>query len=115
MPDRRFRKCERITKKKDFARIFSEGKRIGTEHFWWVIAPNKGEKTRFGIVAGRKVGGAVKRNRIKRLLREVFRLNKGRFPAGCDIVVVVRACVPSLSYADVEKELPGLYTGERND
>ncbi|HOJ50951.1 MAG TPA: ribonuclease P protein component [Syntrophales bacterium] len=115
MPDNRFRKCERITKKRDFERVFSEGRRSYSVHFSWVVAPNKEGKTRFGIIAGRKVGRAVKRNRVKRLLREVFRLNKTRFPAGCDIIIIVKPRIPPLTYADVEREISGLYTSKTHD
>jgi len=79
------------------------------------MAPNGEGKTRFGIVAGRKVGHAVRRNRIKRLLREVFRLNKKRFPAGYDIIVIVKRGIPALSYNDVVKEIADLFTEGIND
>ncbi|MCX7981916.1 MAG: ribonuclease P protein component [Syntrophales bacterium] len=112
MPDRRFRKCERLTKRKDIARVFAEGRRSGSGYFKWIIAPNGIGKTRFGIITSRRIGGAVKRNRIKRLLREVFRLNKHHFPAGHDIIVIVKKPLPPLSYAEVEKALSDLYFDE---
>jgi len=75
-----------------------------------VIAPGEIGTTRLGVVAGRKVGHAVTRNRIKRLLREAFRLNKQRFPPGHDIVIIVRPRIPPCTYADVVRELEGLLT-----
>ncbi len=54
-----------------------------------VVLPNDRPHNRLGIVASRRVGGAVRRNRAKRLIREVFRLNKDRVKA-VDIVVIPR-------------------------
>jgi ribonuclease P protein component len=54
-----------------------------------IVLPNDRPHNRLGIVASRRVGGAVSRNRAKRLIREVFRLNKDRVIA-LDIVVIPR-------------------------
>lgn len=57
---------------------------------------------RLGVIASRKVGNAVARNRCKRLLRELFRRNKAAFPAGFDILLVAFAELVSLDYAALE-------------
>jgi ribonuclease P protein component len=53
-------------------------------------APNGGRPTRLGMAISRRIGGAVRRNRIKRLMREAFRLNQHRFADGLDMVLVPR-------------------------
>ena len=53
--------------------------------------PNKTGTNRVGITVGKKLGGAVVRNRTRRRLREVYRLNEERFAPGWDIVVVARS------------------------
>jgi ribonuclease P protein component len=65
-------------------------------------------RTRLGLTASRKVGGAVIRNRVKRFVREVFRLHKGFFPEGCDILVSARKSAGDLDFRKVREELIGL-------
>ncbi len=61
---------------------------------------NRLEANRVGVTVSKKLGGAVVRNRVRRRLREVYRLNESRFAAGWDIVVVARSrCIT----ADFEK------------
>jgi len=50
--------------------------------------PNGTDTTRLGLAVSRRLGGAVVRNRIKRVLREAFRLDRGSFPPGLDLVVI---------------------------
>ncbi|SDB37344.1 ribonuclease P protein component [Desulfonatronum thiosulfatophilum] len=63
--------------------------------------------TRIGIAAGRKIGNAVQRNRIKRLIRESFRLERSIFPANADIAIVAKRGIDpmKLQLADVQKDL----------
>jgi ribonuclease P protein component len=66
------------------------------------ILAREGVDTRLGIAATRKLGGAVVRNRAKRLVREVFR--RLSHPPGLDIVVIPRAALLQATYQDIEAE-----------
>ena len=70
---------------------------------------------RLGITASRKVGGAVERNRAKRLVREVFRLHRAKLQPGSDIVVIVRAGADRLSFEHAESELGSILFGNVQD
>jgi ribonuclease P protein component len=72
-----------------FERLLAEGKRGGDRQLQVWVLPNDLGFSRFGLVVGRRHGGAVQRNRIKRVLREAFRLRRTELPSGLDI-----ACAP---------------------
>jgi len=70
----------------DFERVYELGTRIGGRYSTTFVLANGQAASRLGIAATRKLGGAVVRNRAKRLIREVFRRNK--ITSGYDIVIV---------------------------
>jgi ribonuclease P protein component len=80
----------RIRRGKDFDLAFREGSRAGDDLLLVVVRPNGGPHPRLGLAVSRGVGGAVVRNRVKRLLRESFRTGRERLPAAHDLVVVPR-------------------------
>jgi ribonuclease P protein component len=82
---------------------------VSTPHFTLLVAAQASEAAppgpcRLGIVTSRKIGGAVQRNRVRRLCRECFRRWPELLPAGVDLVVIARIGAPDLSLADLEGE-----------
>lgn len=74
---------------RNFRRIISQGKKyVGACSILYVVSGQPA--TKIGIVAGKKIGGAVERNRSKRLLREAVRLNRAMIADGFEIVLVAR-------------------------
>jgi ribonuclease P protein component len=69
------------------------------------FAPNGLAENRFGMSVGRALGGAVVRNRIRRRVREILRLDRQHLHAGWDIVVHPRAAVATADYALLRREL----------
>lgn len=102
-PSARLGRLDRIRRRSEFLRVQNEGSRVHTPHF--VVMVHANERRRIGITVTRRVAGAVGRNRIKRLVREVFRLDRQLFPANCDVVVVARRGAHRLDYAHVLAEL----------
>jgi ribonuclease P protein component len=102
-----FRPHERINDPADFRRAF-ERRRSASDAALIVYGVENGrDHPRLGISIGRKkVRLAVRRNRIKRLLREAFRLSKDALPAGVDLVVVPRG--PDLTFDQAREALPRL-------
>ncbi len=82
----RFRPAQRIRRRPDFEQVYERGAKVHSRFATVFILANDRPVSRLGIAATKKLGGAVQRNRAKRLIREVFRRNN--LVVGYDIVVV---------------------------
>jgi ribonuclease P protein component len=98
---------DRLKRRADFARVQSRGRKVHTARFLFLVLPREddGDVVRLGLTVTRKVANAVGRNRIKRVLREVFRKNRALFPPACDVVVVAKDRAPGLGYEDTRAEI----------
>ncbi len=95
----------RLTRKSEFDRVFREGKRTGSRHFTVLYRKNPYGYPRLGSVVSRKnCGNAVRRHRVKRVLREIFRKNKEWFDS-LDVVVLARRGSETLSYWEALEEM----------
>jgi ribonuclease P protein component len=100
-----FTRGERLLKPKEYQNVRKGGKRHITDSFViHVLATDLG-RSRLGLAVSSRAGGAARRNRVKRLLREFFRLNKTALPPSSDILISARRGVSVRGYKDVEKEL----------
>jgi ribonuclease P protein component len=81
---------ERIRRKSDFASLYRDGSRYRGRYFTLVFSRNGLDHSRLAVVASRKVGSAVTRNRVKRRFRELFRRNKALLAESLDLIVITR-------------------------
>lgn len=103
-------KAEKLLTSIEFKRALDRGSGASTEHFTVVICPNNLSRRRLGITAGKKVGSAVKRNRVKRLLREFFRLHKMQLPPSTDILFIAKPGADTLDYTGLREELKRVFS-----
>lgn len=108
MPSERFTKARRVRRRGEFTRVFDLSLRSKGRYVTVLIAPNTEGLTRLGIVASRKLGDAVRRNRAKRLIREVFRKSPPlQVRQGFDVVVIPRRELLDAPYPNLESDLRG--------
>lgn len=85
--------------------MHERGRRVSSSSFTLHGLGNEVGHSRLGITVSRKVGGAVVRNRVKRMLREIFRYNRAALAASLDLIVVARPGIQERTAAEIEKEL----------
>ena len=103
--DRRFRRADRVRLHREYDRIYQQGRRAAARLVLLHAVANGLERARLGITVGRRVGPAVRRNRLKRWVRETFRLHRADLPPGFDLVVQLRPEAATASHAEIEREI----------
>jgi len=103
---------ETIKKTKNFKTVYSKGRQAVNAYFVLYAMPNNTHATCIGITVSKKVGNAVTRNKIRRLVKESFRLMGADIVLGYDIVIVARKAVSELPkegrFRKVDKSLTSL-------
>lgn len=99
-----FRHAEKLHLQKDFQRVLKSGRRLAHPAiFIFIFVRQDGSSIRrLGLITGRKLGTAVERNRLKRRLRELFRLHKQHLVPGVDVIFLPRSGAPGLNYRQLE-------------
>jgi ribonuclease P protein component len=102
---RPFDKSRRLRRRGEFQKVFDGGQRIRGRFFTLLVATSQTSTTRLGIVASRKLGDSVRRNRAKRLIREIFRQNpQPEGSRGVDVVVIPRVELFAAAYTSIEDD-----------
>ena len=104
-----FPKQYRLLRRLDFQLVYKQGQRRSASLCTVFYRPNGLAATRLGITAPKRLGTAVLRNRIKRRIREIFRLHRQELPGGWDIVLNPRPGAAAVAYPVLERELLRLF------
>ncbi|MDP4133048.1 MAG: ribonuclease P protein component [Bacillota bacterium] len=97
-----------LKKNRDFARLYKKGDCLVCSCFVMYYLPNGLKQNRIGITVSKKIGKAVIRNRIKRLIRESYRSFE-EYASGYDIVFVARSKMPEVGFFDLKQAMKKLF------
>lgn len=103
----RFRSHQHLRRTRDFQTVRAKGRRIQCGVFLFTAAPQTAETgmppaPRLGLITSRRAGPAVVRNRLRRLMREIFRAHQAKLRPDVDIVLVMRSGAAKISYQELE-------------
>jgi len=100
-----FTKADRIRRPGEYRTLSKNGKRHYSDHFIIISRKNQIFRSRLGVTVSKKVGKAVTRNKIKRIIRETFRLNRSRLPEQVDMNVVAKVSSGKIETGQLQKHL----------
>lgn len=101
----RTRPCrlQRLRRKADFDTVYARGRRVPGRFFIGYYLFHESGPVRLGVVASRRLGGAPRRNRAKRRLREVFRKNEPGETVAADVVLIARSAIIEASFKEIDR------------
>lgn len=100
-----FPKCARLRKRGDYLRVQQHGRREHTQHFVVLMVPGVGTNSRIGVTVSTRVGNAVARNRVKRVVRELARAAWRRIEPPADVVIIAKPGAARTNYAQAASQL----------
>ncbi|WP_304341376.1 ribonuclease P protein component [Metaclostridioides mangenotii] len=101
-----FSRTNGIKKDSDFRKVYKHGKSFANKYLVIYILKNRSDTSRIGISVSKKVGKAVTRNKVRRLIKEAYRLNiDNKIKPGYDIVFIARVSSSNASFEDIDKSV----------
>ena len=107
-PDLRFPRSVRLRSRTNYLKVQRSGQKVGGRYLIILSMNNGLPASRFGITVSRKTGNAVTRNRVKRRIRELQRLNRSNVVAGKDIVVIATRRAPGATFEGLNADYKAL-------
>jgi len=104
-----YTKADRILKRSEFLRLAKYGRKIQSRYFIAIFDTSPFERARLGVTVSRKVGRAVTRSRLKRYLREYFRLNRHDIKGNLDINIIAKKAASGLSSDQTFSSLKSIF------
>lgn len=96
---------ESLRKTTDFNNVYDYSRSFANRQLVMYIRPNNTNINRVGIVTSKKIGNSVVRHRVKRIIKESYRLNEEKFKRGYDIVFIARNDATKCNYFSIEKSI----------
>jgi ribonuclease P protein component len=110
----KFPKQARLRKRPEFRNLARTGKKYHTANFVIITKNSDRCQTRLGVTVSSKVGNAVVRNRVKRVVREFFRRCRHEIRPHKDVLIIARKGAADLSLRETARELRGCFRSDRN-
>ncbi|MDZ4197896.1 MAG: ribonuclease P protein component [Kiritimatiellia bacterium] len=105
-PDQGLSRSQRLIRPAQFEKVYGQGRKaVGRHLILWALPAEVNSGIRLGVVASRRVGGSVQRNRARRLLREAFRRRRSEMKSGADVVIVARRSLVEASFREADEDL----------
>ena len=97
------KRSQSLKKNADFQKIYKSGNSFVNKYLVMYVKENGLELNRIGISVSKKVGNSVVRHRLKRLIKESYRLHEDMFNSSLDVVIIARAAAKDKSYEEINK------------
>lgn len=104
-PGQGFQRPERLRKRRQFLEVYESGRKAHSATLVVYVRENSLSCHRLGLTVSRKIGKAVTRNRIKRRLRELFRLKREEIPGSLDVVINVKRSAARAAFQELRQDL----------
>ncbi len=98
-------KVNSLKKNQDFKKVYKEGKNYWNRNLILYVRKNDLDYNRIGYSITKKIGNSVTRNRVRRRMKEIYRLNQHRFNQGYDVIIIPKKNTVDISYKELESAM----------